>query len=262
MDSNDLTANLYFAAAVRVAADRSMTRLLPLDALKNPLAPHESFSQRILLSLQALGAIQPELSNAEERLMARNWIALGLDSLTWRICWSPGDCCDRRDRAEEFLRDVYPSVTALEGMLSIWEDLALAEVAQYANWLLAQSGYNPRWDQLAIGNMREALKTFSASQVMYLVRTSVRETASMHLQRRVPSSKLGNVFADAIGSHYRRAILDQRTIRGISRPDELPLSTIASMFAYEVTRLDDEDLLLAPSMGALVYALRRAQTLH
>lgn len=49
MNSSDLTANLYFSAAVRVAADVSLTRLLPLDALRLPLAPHDHYSQRVLL---------------------------------------------------------------------------------------------------------------------------------------------------------------------------------------------------------------------
>jgi len=182
VDSNDLTATLYFAAAVRVAADVSLTRLLPLEMLKEPLSPHESLSQRILYSLQALGVIEPELgiANAEDWLTAKDWIEIGFETLAWRITWLPGDCRNRNVRANELLQEIEPSETALEALLTIWEDLALAEVAQYASWALAKSSYNPNWAQGAVSQLREALKTFSVSQTMYLIQLALRSVASTH----------------------------------------------------------------------------------
>ena len=83
MHAANLTAQLYFAAALRVGADTSGTRLLPLDLLREPLAPHTRFSQRILLALQALEFIEPELtrSHAADWLFARDWIQHGFTSL-------------------------------------------------------------------------------------------------------------------------------------------------------------------------------------
>lgn len=264
MHSHDLIANLYFAAAVRVAADHSMTRLLPLENLKEPLSPHEDLSHRILLSLQALGAIEPELSQAiaQDLLTIEDWIAVSFGSLAWRICWSPRDCRERRNFAEELLRDELPTDRTLEGLLGIWEAIAIAEVAQYANWLLEKSGYNPQWDRVAIGNVRAAIKTFSASKVMYLVHLALRATTTTHQQGGIAASKLGNVFADAIGSFTRRAIVENWTIRSIERPIDLPISAIAAIFSHEVTRLDDEYLTLTPSFAALLNAMSRGRSLH
>ena len=264
MDSTDLTANLYFAATVRVAADLSLTRLLPLDALKEPLSPHGSFSQRILLSLQALGVIEPELSasNAADWLTAHDWIDLGLETLAWRICWAPRDCRDRHDVARELLRTIDPSDDTLEGLLTIWEDLAAAEVAQFTSWTLARSGYNPHWVQTAFANIRQSLKTFSVSQVMYLVSISLRSVATTHLQGGVASSQLGHVLADSLGSFSRRAVVERWTIRGLSRPAELPISTIVQIFAHEVSKLDDEYLTKAPSIAALLEAMTRVRSVH
>jgi len=264
MHSQDLTANLYFAAAVRLAADHSLTRLVPLDALSEPLSPHDSFSQRILLSLQALGVIEPELSmsNAEDWLMARDWIDLGLESLAWRIRWSPRECRDRHAVASELLRDIEPSEEVLGGLLMIWEDLALAEVAQYVRWTLAKSGYNPDWDQTAIGSIRDALRNFSISQLMYLVTISLRTVSSTHQQGGIPSERLGRVFADAIGSFARRAVAERWIIRGMARPNELRVSTIAAMFAHDVTRLDDAYLTRTPSIVDLYDAMTRARSIH
>ena len=264
MRSTDLTANLYFAATVRVAADSSLTRLLPLYALKEPLAPHSSFAQRMLLSLQALGAIEPELSvsNAEDWLTARDWIDLGIETLAWRICWSPGDCRDRRRFAEALLADIEPTESALESLVQIWEDLALAEVAHYADWALAKSGYNPHWALFAIERLREALRSFSVGQVMYFVHIALRSVATTHQQGGVASDRLGYVFADAIGSFSRRAIIEHWTVRGMARPSELPMSAIASLFAEEVTHLHDEYLTIPPSIGALLNAMTRVSSLH
>lgn len=264
MDSNDLTATLYFAAAVRVAADGSLTRLLPLELLKEPLSPHESFSQRILLSLQALGVIEPELSiaNADDWLTAKDWIESGLQTLAWRIRWLPGECRNRTVMASEVLKDIEPSEGVLEALLDIWEDLALAEVAQYGSWALAKAGYNPHWVQAGIGNLREALKTFSAGQVMHLIQLAIRSVTSTHQRGGILSGRLGKVFADAVGSFSRRAVVERWSFRGVPRPMDLPMSTIASMFAHEVTRLDDEYLTRPPSIVALLDAMTRVRSVH
>ena len=264
MNSNDLTANLYFAATVRVAADRSLTRLVPLDALKEPLSPHGTFSQRILLSLQALGFIEPELSlsTAQDWLTARDWIELGLDSLAWKIRWAPRECRDRRDFANQLLRQIEPSDDALETLLAIWQDLALAETAQFAGWLLAKSGYNPQWVQTAIRSIREALTSFSVADTMYLITVSMRTMAATHQQGGVPTTRLGGILADAIASFCRRATVEQWKIRRMWRPIELPESAIATMFAHELTRLNDEYFTRPPSVAALLNAMTRAGSVH
>ena len=264
MNSSDLTASLYFSAAVRVAADISLTRLLPLDALHLPLAPHENYSQRVLLSLQALGVIEPELSlpHADDWLLTRDWMRYGFDSVAWRIRWAPRDCRRQHEEVKELLKDVEPSEDAVFALLALWEDLALAEAIQYSRWTLAKSGYNPEWSNLAIDGLQQALKHFSVSQVMYLIYLAMRSLASTHQQGGVEASRLGQVFASSITSFSQRAGVEHWNIRGMSRPAELPLSTLATIFAYEVTRLDDEYLALRPSSAALQTAMTRLRTFH
>lgn len=264
MHFQDLTANLYFAAAVRVAADSSLTRLLPLDALKEPLAPHHTFSQRILLSLQALGVIEPELSlsNADDWLCSRDWIGLGFETLAWRIRWTPVYCRDRRHFAEELLSTIEPTESTVESLLTIWEDLALAEVVHYADRALGKSGYNPQWVVHAVDAFREALRRFSVCQVMYFVHIALRSVATTHQQGGVASDRLGSVFADAVASFSRRALIERWTVKGMSRPTDLPLSAIASLFAQDVTHLADEYLTSPPSVTALIDAMTRSRSVH
>jgi hypothetical protein len=45
-----------------------------------------------------------------------------------------------------------------------WEDLALAEVAEYTRWSLAQVGFNPNWANDATGALKAALEQFSRGQ--------------------------------------------------------------------------------------------------
>jgi hypothetical protein len=264
VNPSDLTASLYFAAAVRVGADISLTRLLPLDALHKPLAPHDNFSQRVLLSLHALGVIEPELSqsHAEDWLLARDWMRHGFDSIAWRIRWAPRDCQKQHEEVKEFLKDVELSEDTSHALLALWEDLAQAEAAQYARWTLAKSGYNPEWTNLATDVLRSALNDFSVSQVMYLIYLAMRSVAVTHRQGGLDATRLGQVFTDSIANYAQRAHFEQWTIRGMTRPSELPMSTLAMIFAYEVTRLDDEYLTLCPSLGALIVAMTRHRTIH
>jgi hypothetical protein len=264
VESTDLTAALYFAAAVRVGADRSLTRLLPLELQKEPLSPHENFSQRILFSLQALGMIEPELpiANAENWLAARDWGEIGLRTLAWRIRWTPKDCRERSTLASELLRGIEPSESVLGALLGIWEDLALAEVMQYASWTLAKSGCNPHWAEDAVANLREALKSFSIAQVMYLIQLAMRSLATTHQRGGTAASRLGTVFADSLSYFARRARLEKWTVRDTARPLELPISAIAALFAEEVTQLNDDYVTRAPSKTALLNAMARVRAVH
>jgi len=265
LNPSDLTASLYFTAAVRVAADASLTRLLPLDALQRQLAPHEHFSHRILLSLQALGVIEPELSlaHADDWLLSRDWMKYGFDSVAWRIRSAPGDCQRRYDIANEIWSEVnFDDDESLSALLALWEDLALAEVAQYTSWLLSKSGYNPEWTYCAIDSLRHSLETFSVNQVMYLVYLSVRSVATTHQQGSVESSRLGLVLTSSISSFSGRAKVEGWNIRGMTRPAELTMSTISLIFAHEVTRLDDEYLTKSPSLELLRSSMMRHRTIH
>lgn len=131
MNSSDLTANLYFSAAVRVAADVSLTRLLPLDALRLPLAPHEHYSQRVLLALQALGVIEPELSpsHADDWLLARDWMHYGFDSVAWRIRWAPRDCSRQHDVVKALFKDIEPTEDAMQAFPTV-EDVSIMAQCQ------------------------------------------------------------------------------------------------------------------------------------
>jgi hypothetical protein len=264
LNPSDLTASLYFTAAVRVAADASLTRLLPLDALQKLLAPHEHFSHRILLSLQALGVIEPELSlaHADDWLLSRDWMKYGFDSVAWRIRWTPGDCRRRHDIVSDILGEFDVDEESLSTLLALWEDLALAEVAQYTGWLLSKSGYNPDWTYCAIDSFRHALETFSVNQVMYLVYLSVRSVATTHQQGGVESARLGLVFASSVASFSARAKTESWNIRGMTRPTELAMSTISLIFAHEVTRLDDEYLTKRPSLDLLRNSMMQHRTIH
>jgi hypothetical protein len=264
VDLNDLTATLYFAAAVRAGADSSLTRLLPLQLLKEPLSPHENFSQRILFALQALGVIEPELSlsNAEDWLTAKDWIQIGPQTLAWRICWSPGDCRERSTMANVLLSGIEPSEDVLDVLLDVWRDLALAEVVQYASWTLGKSGYNPKWAEVAIPGFQGALKVFSIAQVMHLIQLAMRSLTSVHQRGGIASSRLGTVFADSLSYFSHRAKLEKWTVREVSRPTELPVSAIVALFAQEVTRLGDEYVTRAPSTAALLDAMTRVRSVH
>lgn len=258
MDSSDLTATLYFAAVVRVAADSSQTRLLPLSLLKEPLAPHENFSQRILLALQALEFIEPELtrSHAPDWLFARDWIHHGFKSLSWRILRpAPTQLTALTDELTDLLiRDESTSETLIH-LLALWEDLVLAETAEFARLALSRAGYDPRWADEAASALRQALKHFGASQVMYLVHISLRSLALTHQRGAVPTSQLGHVLSTSIADYTQRAVTERWSIKSMLREPDRPSSAIAALFADTVTRLGPAYMSDPPSVDSLVRAL-------
>ena len=261
MEATNQTADLFFAAALRVGADCSNTRLLPLALLREPLAPHGRFSQRMLLALQALGFIEPELSqsHAEDWLFSRDWITHGFANVAWRILKPPRSYVGA---LQDWAEGEDTSTAVLETWVDIWEDLALAEVAEYARWSLARSAFNPDWADEATSALQQGLKYFGANQVMYLVHIALRSIALTHQRGSVPITHLGHVFASSIANYVQRASTEHWTIRGMTRATDLPRSSITVIFADAVTGLGERYFTERPSLAALVRAITSRQTLH
>lgn len=246
----DLTADLFFVAALRAGADSGHTRLLPLALQREPLAPHGKFSQRILLALQALGYIEPELSlsHAEDWLYARDWIAYGFSNISWRVLKSSRESLGTVERWTEGVCEISHYIARL---VPIWQDLALAEVAQYARWSLARSAFNPDWADEATAALEEGLRNFGASQVMYLIHIALRSIALTHQRGGVATHQLGHVFASAIANYVYRAMNEHWAIRGMTRPLEQPRSSIAIVFSETMTGLNEAYLNERPCAEAL-----------
>lgn len=261
MPATNLTADLYFVAALRAAADRSRTRLLPLADLKEPLAPHGRFAQRMLLALQSLGYIEPELSLswADDWLESRDWLSHGFENVSWRVLRSPGPS---NDALRVWGDELDTSPHALKTWAVVWEDLALAEVAEYARCSLADTGFNPNWASDAAEALQTGLTKFSVHQIMYLVHIALRSLA-LEQRRLLPRScKPGHAFSTAIRNYVRRASAEGWVIRSMSNPSDLPRSAITVVFAETVTGLGERYYTERPSLDALARTVASRQTQH
>lgn len=258
---SDLTADLFFVAALRSGADSAHTRLLPLARRGEPLAPHGRFSQRILLALQALRYIEPELSlsHAEDWLYSRDWITYGFADVGWRILKSSRESVNA---LKHWAAEIRSPAARLDMWVNVWQDLALAEVAEYSRWSLARAAFNPEWADEATPALQEGLRNFSVSQVMYLVHIALRSIALAHQRGGTPIHQLGHVFASAIASYVYRAIHERWTIRGMGRSIELPRSSITAVFADDVTGLRESYLYERPSIDALKHAIASLELVH
>jgi hypothetical protein len=259
--TSDLTADLFFVSALRACADHAHTRLLPLARCREPLAPHARFSQRILLALQALRYIEPELSlsHADDWLYSRDWITYGFADIGWRVLKSPQESLSAlRNWADEVRSPNAP----LEAWLSVWEDLALAEVAEYARWSLARSAFNPDWADEATGALKDGLCHFSIGQVMYLIHIALRSIALAHQRGGTSIHQFGHTFASAIANYVRKATNERWTIRGMARSMDLPRSAITAVFVDEVTGLGDVYFDEAPDIESLSRAIAQLEAVH
>lgn len=261
MTATDLTADLFFVSALRAGGHSSFTRLRPLADQSEPLAPHGRFAQRILLALQALGYIAPELSFswAEDWLYARDWISRGFENVGWRVLRPP---LPAADAIETWAEGTDPTRSILEMWLGVWEELALAEVAEYARWSLAQSGFNPNWANEASAALQLGIDKFSVSQVMYLVHIALRSLALEHQRASSRINKLGHLFASSIYNYVQRAHSERWTIRAMMLPPDLPRSAISTLFAETVTGLGERYYTHRPCLDALSESIMSRQTFH
>lgn len=255
----DLTADLFYMAAIRAGGERGVTRLLPLSEFRQPLAPHKRFSERMLIALLGIGYIEPDLpvSQSENWLCSRDGLFRGFESVRWKTKRSPAASMVA---LENWTEGSDPERSVLEAWREMWEDLALAEVAEYTRWSLAEVGFNPTWALDSIKALASGLTRFSVRQVTYLVNVTLR---SMALERRRAStgaSKLDRTFAVLLCDVVQRAIAEHWAIRGLARTTDLPRSAIAAVFAETVTELGDRYYSECPSLDVIASALRSRET--
>jgi len=257
----DLTADLFFVSALKAAADSSLTRLLPLADLRQPLAPHPRFAQRMLLALQSVGYIQPELSQswAADWLSSRDWFSHGFENVSWKVVRSP---LESTSALYNWAEGTDQTTSIFENWLRLWEDLALAEVSEYTRWSLAQVGFNPRWANVATGALKAGLEKFSVQQVMYLVHIALRSLALHHQRASTGIGRLGHIFSNSIHNYVQRAHHEAWRIRGMVRTPDLPRSAIATLFADSVTGLGDRYYTDRPCLDSLASALVDGHTVH
>jgi hypothetical protein len=259
--THDLTADLFFVSAIRVGADTTFTRLLPLANLPTPLAPHVRFSQRILLALQSMGYIQPELSLswADDWLSSRDWLSRGFESVSWSILHTPHESTSA---LANWAADMDTVTSAFDKWLRIWEDLALAEVVEYTRWSLANVGFNPSWANETHEALVGGLSKFSIQQMMYIVHIALRSLALQHQRASTGIGRLGQLFSSSIHNYVQRAATERWTIRGMVRTPDLRQSAIVTTFSDTVTGLGEHFYTERPSLDALVRAHMGDQTLH
>jgi hypothetical protein len=258
---HDLTADLFFVSAIRVGADMTFTRLLPLANLPTPLAPHIRFSQRILLALQSMGYIQPELSLswADDWLSSRDWLSRGFESVSWSILHTPHESTSA---LANWAADTDTVTSAFDNWLRIWEDLALAEVVEYTRWSLANVGFNPSWANETHEALVGGLSKFSIKQMMYIVHIALRSLALQHQRASTGIGRLGHLFSSSIHNYVQRAATERWTIRSMVRTPDLRQSAIVTTFSDTVTGLGEHFYTERPSLDALVRAHMGDQTLH
>jgi hypothetical protein len=261
VSANDLTADLYFISALRAGADRSRTRLLPLADLKEPLAPHDRFAQRMLLALQSLGYIEPELSQscADDWLDSRDWLSYGFENISWRILRSPAPA---NDALQLWVDEPGTNPSVLTAWAVIWADLALAEVVEYTRCSLAHTGFNPDWANEATGALRAGIEKFSVEQVMYLVYIALRSLALEQRRATSRAYKLGQLFSSTLRNYVQRASTESWTIRGFARSPDVPRSAITVVFTETVTGLGERYYTERPSFDVLARAFASCRAHH
>lgn len=258
----DLTADLFYMAAVRAGGERGVTRLLPLSEFRQPLAPHKRFSERMLIALLGIGYIEPDLpvSQSENWLCSRDGLFRGFESLRWRTKRSPAISMIA---LENWTEGSDPERSVLDAWLEVWEDLALAEVAEYTRWSLAEAGFNPTWALDSINALASGLAKFSVRQVTYLVNVTMRSMALECRRASTGALRLERTFATSLYDVVQRAIAEHWAVRGLAHTADFPRSAIADVFTETVTELGDWYYSERPSLDVIASALRsRKSTLN
>ena len=254
----DLTADLFYVAAIRAGGERG-TRLLPLSEFRQPLAPHKRLSERMLIALLAIGYIEPDLpvSQSEDWLCARDGLFRGFESVRWKTRRSPTLASIA---LENWCEGSDPNRSVLEAWRDMWEDLALAELAEYTRRSLMEAGFNPSWALDAINALTAGLQTFSVRQVMYLVHVTLRSMALSRMRVKAGACGAERAFATSLCDVVQRAIAEHWAVRGLARAADFPRSAIADVFTEMVTELGDRYYSERPSLDVIASALRSRKT--
>ena len=246
-----LRHSLFLLAAI---ADAPSTTGFRYAKARNRLAPHRGFAAQILDELAECGAIT--LRPAMESY--RNWAPTAPSEPDWGLSTRFESIAHLQAHLTRHAQTLAAMPGADEELFTLWRELVISEAAGYLGHELNDHRFDESWALSAVPALEKGLRRLSANQMFYFCWMSVRETASRYLRYPGAMHTLAEGLVTYIDQRVDRALAERWTIRDWNYSSRRVPSSVATVFAEQLTDLGAEYLGSVPSRARVDMSTRPA----
>lgn len=244
-----LRQSLFLSAAL---ADSPSAVGLRYAKPRNRLAPHRGFSAQILHELAECQAIilHPAFESQ------RTWAPPSTSEPAWELSPRFEVIPQLQGKLIGYARNLAAAPGADEELFTLWRELVISEAAGYLGRELNDHRFDENWALAAVPALEKGLRRLSANQMFYFCWMSVRETASRYLRYPSAVHTLAEGLVDYIDQRVDRALAERWTVRDWNCSSRRVPSSLATIFAEQLTDLGSEYLGSVPSRARVDVSAR------
>lgn len=246
-----LRHSLFLLAAI---ADAASTTGFRYAKARNRLAPHRGFTAQILDELAECGAIT--LRPAMESY--RSWAPAAPSEPDWSLNPRFESIPHVQAHLTRHAKALAATPGAEEELFTLRRELVISETAGYLSHELNDHRFDESWALSAVPALEKGLRRMSANQMFYFCWMSVRETASRYLRYPGAVHTLAEGLVAYIDQRVDRALAERWTIRDWNYSSRRVPSSVATVFAEQLTDLGAEYLGSVPSRARVDMSARPA----
>lgn len=243
--------SLFLLAAI---ADAPSTTGFRYAKARNRLAPHWGFATQILDELAECGAItlRPPMESY------RSWAPTAPSEPDWSLSTRFESIPHLQTHLTRHAQALAAVPGADEELFTLWRELVISEAAGYLGHELNDHRFDESWALSAVPALEKGLRRMSANQMFYFCWMSVRETASRYLRYPGAVHTLAEGLVAYIDQRVDRALAERWTIRDWNYSSRRVPSSVATVFAEQLTDLGAEYLGSVPSRARVDMSARPA----
>lgn len=216
---------------------------------RSRLAPHAEMASQMLRELAEAGAISwGSAGNAP-----KSWIFGATTSLAmeWRLSDALAAVEDLTSQLKRHAASLSSTPAATEDLFTVWRELAISEAVGFLGDELGEHRFDENWALAAVPAIERGLRRLSANQMYYFCWLAVRELASRYLRYPASIHTLADSLVLYIDQRVDRAIAERWALRDWSDYRGRVPSTVAAVFADQITELGSDYLARVPSRELL-----------
>ncbi len=171
--------------------------------------------------------------------------------MEWRLSDTFATVKDLASQLKQHSLSLAGEPAATEDLFTVWRELAISEAVGFLGDELGEHRFDVNWALTAVPAIERGLRRLSANQMYYFCWLAVRELASRYLRYPASIHTLADSLVLYIDQRVDRAIAERWALRDWSDYRGRVPSTVAAVFANQITKLGGDYLARVPSRELL-----------
>jgi tetratricopeptide (TPR) repeat protein len=234
-----LEDKLYLSVISRANLDENLNEILPLNEVKECLAPTIEMSDKIVFHLVNRNIIKPTVSTLiSAASVVDGIVCYDKFNVRYTINVAPADDSWSNMIGRIISLDPDEFIADNDFILATWKEIALEESIEYLYFNFKQVGFTSftRGEKTNVV-FQYLLQHFSTAQIYSIIYSRVNNATRFMQEQKVSKKHAANSVIPNCQKYGERAIAENWTITKYKRPYKLPQSLISEIFFNRVLQI-------------------------